>query len=118
MKIRKFLVLIALVSGAQLSYAQTCTVTGTSPLNWANPGPSCVEGGNAGGSTILVIPAGFTLNFNSNGDTWTGTRIEVYGTLNISFDVTINSSIAVYGGGQLNLDAKLSLGTSMDADIP
>jgi len=109
--IKVFLVLI-LVFGCKISYSQTCTVTGTSPLNWTNPGPSCVEGGTAGGNSVSVIPAGFTLNFNSNGDTWSGTRIDVYGTLNISFNVTINSSITVYSGGQVNLQAKLSLGTS------
>lgn len=94
------------------SQAQVCTVTGTSPLNWVNPGPICSEGGNAGDATILVIPAGFTLVFDSNGDTWTGTRIDVYGTLLIDKDVTINSSITVYSGGLLQLQSKLFIGSS------
>jgi hypothetical protein len=92
--------------------AQTCTVTGTSPLNWANPGPNCVEGGTASGKTVLVIPAGFTVVFNSAGDTWSGTRIDVYGTLTISHDATINSSITVYSGGLLSLQAKLFMGSA------
>jgi hypothetical protein len=87
-------------------------VTGTSPLNWVNPGPSCTEGGNAGTKTILVVPANFTLVFDSNGDTWTGTRIDVYGTLLINKDVTINSNITVYNGGVLRLQSKLSMGAA------
>jgi hypothetical protein len=105
------LVLLLVIFGNEV-FSQTCTVTGTSPLNWANPGPNCQEGGNAGGKSILVIPAGFTLRFDSNGDTWTGTRIDVYGTLLIDKDVTINSSITVYNGGNLILQSKLSMGTS------
>src|SRR5688500_9085341 len=85
-------------------YAQTCTITGSSPLNWNNPGPSPC--------TVLVIPAGFTVIFNSTGDTWSGTRIDVYGTLQISHDAVINSSIMVYSGGLLTLGAKLSLGSA------
>jgi hypothetical protein len=95
-----------------VSFGQTCTVTGTSPLDWANPGPGCTEGGNAGSKTVLIIPAGFTLNFDSNDDTWTGTRIEVYGTLNVSANPTINGSIFVKNGGRVNITGKLSLGSS------
>lgn len=95
-----------------VTFGQTCTVTGTSPLNWVNPGPNCTEGGNAGSKTFLVIPAGFTLTFDSNADTWTGTTIEVYGTLNITASPVINSSIVVMSGGRVNISGKLSLGSS------
>ena len=104
--------LVGLAASYNLAYTQNCTVTGTSPLNWANPGPTCTEGGNAGGKSVLIIPAGFTLDFDSNGDTWSGTRIEIFGTLIISKDVTINSSIDVKNGGRLNLQSKLSMGTA------
>jgi len=102
-----------LLSGL-ISYAQTCTVTGTSPLNWPTNGAGivCGEGGNAVGKTTLVIPAGFTVNFNDNGDTWTGTTIEVNGTLNISANPVINSSIVVKNGGLLSISGKLTLGTA------
>jgi hypothetical protein len=97
-----------------LLQAQTCTLTGTSPLDWTNPGPNCTEGGNAGGATVLVVPAGFTINFNGNTDTWTGTRIEIYGTLQITApgQVTINSNLVVKSGGLLDVGSKLNLGTS------
>jgi hypothetical protein len=109
-RMQRVVLILVLASIASLAHSQTCTVTGTSPLNWVNPGPTCSEGGNAGSATILVIPAGFTLTFDSNGDTWTGTRIEVYGTLLITKDVTINSSITVYNGGTLQLLSKLNMG--------
>jgi len=92
---------------------QTCTVTGTSPLNWPTNGSGivCSGGGNAVGKTTLVIPAGFTVNFNDNGDTWSGTTIEIYGTVNVTANPTINASIIVKNGGLLNLTGKLSLGS-------
>jgi hypothetical protein len=95
-----------------LAFSQNCTVTGTSPLNWVNPGPNCNEGGNAGSKSVLIIPAGFTLTFDNVADTWSGTRVEIYGVLEITADVTINSSVVVKNGGVLALSAKLSLGTS------
>jgi hypothetical protein len=96
------------------SVAQTCTVTGSSPLNWPTDGSGivCGEGGNAVGKTTLVIPVGFTVNFNDNTDTWTGTEIEVYGTLTNTANVTLNSSIRVKPGGLLHVDGQLSLGTA------
>jgi hypothetical protein len=110
---RIFYIFLLVFLLAESGFAQTCTVTGTSPLNWTNAtGPSCSEGGTANGKTTLIIPAGFTLIFDSSGDTWTGTMIEVYGTLRISHDATILSSIVVRDGGRLELQAKLSLGTS------
>lgn len=94
--------------------SQTCTISGSGTINWTNPGPSCQEGGNAGGSTILVIPAGLTVSFDGNSDTWTGTRIEVYGTMSISApgQVTINASVVVKNGGVLGISSKLNLGTT------
>jgi hypothetical protein len=111
-RIEGFALFFLMCSFSISSYSQTCTVTGTSPLNWANPGPSCNEGGNAGSYNVLVIPAGFTVVFNSTNDTWEGTRIDVYGTLQIDKDVTIKSSITVYNGGLLKLQAKLFIGVS------
>ena len=102
---------LLLVAGLTNTYAQTCTITGPGPVIWNNASPpACNEGGTTTGKSIIVIPTGVTLNFESIGDTWTGTRIDVYGTLDITFNVTINSSISVYN--QVNLGAKLALGTS------
>src|SRR5688572_901098 len=102
---------IFLLFGSSSIFAQVCTITGTSPLDWVNPGPSCTQGGNAGSATILVVPAGFTLNLNG-ADTWTGTGIVIDGIVNVNQDVTFNCSILVRNGGQLNLNAKLNLGTA------
>jgi hypothetical protein len=110
--LKHFILFCVLVGTLNSAYSQTCTISGTSPLNWVNPGPACSEGGNAGGASILVIPAGFTVTFDSNSDTWAGTRIDVYGTLSITKDVTINSSIAVHSGGLLKLESKLFMGSS------
>ncbi|MGC1244023.1 MAG: T9SS type A sorting domain-containing protein [Chryseosolibacter sp.] len=109
----KLLLSLALSVFSIVSYAQTCTLTGTGSVNWPTNGTgiSCSEGGNPVGKTTLVIPAGLTVNFG-NGDTWTGTRMEVSGTLNITFDVLINSSILVKNGGLLDIGKKLSLGTT------
>ncbi|HTJ48331.1 MAG TPA: T9SS type A sorting domain-containing protein [Cyclobacteriaceae bacterium] len=94
------------------SFSQNCTVSNASPYGWSNPGATCSEGGTASGKTILIIPAGKTVDFNSVADTWSGTTIKVYGTLLISADVTIDASIAVYSGGLVTLSAKLGLGSS------
>ena len=100
---------------AAAAMGQTCTVTGTSPLNWPTNGSGivCSGGGNAVGKTTLVIPAGFTVNFNDNADTWSGTTVEIYGTVNVTANpsVTINASIIVKNGGLLNLTGKLALGS-------
>ncbi len=97
-----------------VSYAQTCTVTGTSPLNWPTNGSGivCSEGGNPVGRATLIIPAGFTVIFNDNADTWTGTTIEIYGTLSVTANPTINSSIVVNNGGLLSISGKLSIGST------
>jgi hypothetical protein len=109
---RIVLCLLFLTTYAGEAFSQICTVTGTSPLNWPAAGASCSEGGTAVGKTILIIPANFTVIFDTNTDTWTGTRIDVYGTLQIDKDVQINSSITVYNGGKLILLSKLSMGSS------
>lgn len=97
---------------ASVSFGQTCTLSGTGTINWNNASPpACSEGGNAGSKTILKIPSTVTLVFDSNGDTWTGTQIEVNGALTVNFDVTINASIVVMNGGDVNLQSKLNLGT-------
>jgi hypothetical protein len=98
---------------ASLGLGQTCTVTGSSPLNWPTNGAGivCSSGGNAVGKSVVIIPAGFTVVFNDNADTWTGTRIEVFGTLNASANARINSSIVVKNGGHLNITGKLELGS-------
>src|SRR5689334_21468545 len=108
MKMRSLILVLVGVGASILATPQNCTITGTSPLNWNNASvPSCSEGGTASGKSVLIIPAGFTLVFDSNGDTWTGTRIDVYGTLDITFDVVINANITVYNGGLVTLYKKL-----------
>jgi hypothetical protein len=116
----KYLItLIFALSAFVSSYSQTyCTLSGTDTVLWVNSPvasqPACQEGGTAVGKDILVIPAGVTLSFDTNGDTWTGTRIDVYGTLLItpSGQTFINSSIAVYDGGFMQIDTKLNIGST------
>lgn len=106
---------VFLLFGISSVYSQTCTISGSGTINWNNASPpSCVEGGSAGGATVIIIPVGVTLNFDSNPDTWTGTRIEVFGTLRISApgQVTINSNVVVKNGGLLRIDSKLNLGST------
>ena len=98
-------------------YSQTCTISGSGTILW-NPltTPTCQEGGvTTATATTLIIPAGVILNFDDNGDTWTGTLIEVYGELLISASgqVTINSDLLIKSGGVLRVDTKLNLGTSL-----
>ncbi|MEX2233534.1 MAG: T9SS type A sorting domain-containing protein [Cyclobacteriaceae bacterium] len=52
------------------------------------------------------------VNFNNTTDTWTGTEFQIFGTVNVTAAVTINSSVKVKTGGVLNIDNALSLGTS------
>ena len=102
------------VFAGTLAYSQTCTISGAGTIVW-NPltTPTCQEGGvTTATATTLIIPAGVTLNFDDNGDTWMGTRIDIFGELLITADVTINSSIVVKSGGLVTLSKKLSLGTS------
>ena len=105
------LLLVSAFSGLQ---AQVCTLSGTGTVPWVNPGPACQEGGTASGKSVIVIPAGVILDFDSNGDTWTGVRIDVYGTLRISqpSGISLNSSIQVKSTGLLELDQELRLGTN------
>lgn len=97
------------------AYSQTCTISGSGTISWNNSSPpSCIEGGvaNDPGISIIEIPSSVNLDFNSNSDTWTGTSINVSGTLSITApgQVTINSSIIVRSGGLLSIDSKLNLG--------
>lgn len=96
---------------SQALVAQTCSIT--SSTNWDNPGPACQEGGTPASKSVLSIPAGVTVTFNNNGDTWAGSRIDVYGTLAITApgSVTINASIHVKNGGLVSIDSKLNLGS-------
>jgi hypothetical protein len=108
---KRFLLAAILCLSASVGFSQDCTITASA--NWVNgTAPTCVEGGTPTGKTNIIIPAGITVTFDNNGDTWTGANIHVYGTLTISFNATINSSIKVYNGGRVNLGAKLDLGSS------
>lgn len=96
-------------------YSQSCTVSNAaSSINWTNATAiTCAEGGNLSTKSILIIPSGKTIVFNDNSDTWTGTRIEVNGTLSITApgQVTINASLVVNSGGTVGIDSKLNLGS-------
>ncbi|MEO5600024.1 MAG: T9SS type A sorting domain-containing protein [Cyclobacteriaceae bacterium] len=89
-------------------------MTNATPVDWPTDGGAtigCSEGGFALGKLVLIIPAGKVVNFNNGADTWAGTRIEVFGTLNVTAAVTINSNLIVKNGGLVNVNATLSLGT-------
>lgn len=106
-----FLVLILSSSGFfSNSYAQTCTIScGPTPCTvlWINSPATCSSAGT------IVIPAGVTLEFDNVADTWTGSLIDVYGTLLINqADININASLRVRSGGLVTIGKKLSLGTS------
>jgi len=104
---------IPLFFNLSAAFSQTCTLSG-GPISWDNASPpACNEGGNANtpGKTVLVIPAGVTVNFDDNTDTWTGTRIEVYGTLNVSKNIALQASIAVFNGGLFVISGKVDLGS-------
>lgn len=107
------LIFCLFLSGSLL--AQECTIAGSGSINW-NPltTPTCVEAGQTtANSTILIIPAGVTLRFDGNSDTWTGTKIQVYGLLAISANIRINASIEIFNGGILRIgnSSKLDLGS-------
>jgi hypothetical protein len=109
-------VMFFLLSGMGV-YSQTCTISGAGTILW-NPltTPSCQEGGvTTATATTLIIPVGVTLEFDDNGDTWSGTMIEVLGELLItaSGQVTINSDVIIKSGGLLTVDTKLNLGSSL-----
>lgn len=99
--------------GITAGASQTCTITTTQ--NWDNAStPSCSEGGNAGSASHIIIPSGVTVSFNNAVDTWTGTRIHVFGILKFSATgaVSINSSVTVKSGGIFRVDTDGSLGTA------
>jgi len=94
----------------QKAYSQ-CTIScGATPCTrlWVNSPATCSNGGT------IIIPAGVTLEFDDNGDTWTGTNIEIFGVLKISApgQVTINSSITIKSGGTLSNQSKINLGSA------
>lgn len=108
------LYIILTFSSMGLLSAQTCTVSNASPLNWDTDGSmiTCSEGGTALGKSIVIIPAGKVVNFNNSTDSWTGTEFQIFGTVNITAPVTINSSMIVKTGGALYIAGTLSLGAS------
>jgi hypothetical protein len=111
----RFVISLLIILGTiTFGYGQTCTLSGTGTILWSNASPpACQEGGNAGTKTTIIIPAGVTLEFDNNGDTWTGTLIEVYGTLLINqADIVLYTSLRVRSGGLITIGKKLSLGTS------
>lgn len=108
---KKLLLLATFLLVKMIGVAQTCTMTGTGIYNWVNAASvACAEGGNAAGKSILIIPAGKTVIFDTNTDTWTGGRIEVYGTMRVTANPEIHASLTVRSGGLLDLQGKLSLG--------
>lgn len=114
---KKIFVTLALVfSIPSFGFGQTCTIDAllNTNVNWTNPGPACVEGGNAGSASTIVIPATVTLTFNDAADTWTGSRIEVNGILKVSAGgpVNINTSVTVKFGAIFRVDSDASLGTT------
>jgi hypothetical protein len=112
--IRKIAVLASLCFSLSSTFAQTCTIAGSGTINWNNASPpACQNGISFNSATVLVIPTGVNLVFDSNGDTWSGTRIEVYGTLTIDFDVRIDASLVVQNNGLVNISKKLDIGTTM-----
>ncbi len=99
-----------------LVYAQTCTISGSGSTNWANGNPpACQEGGNAGNASVIIIPSGRTIVFDGDQDTWTGTRIDILGTLSVSApgQSYINSNMVVKSGGLLNIGTQLYLGSNI-----
>jgi hypothetical protein len=99
---------------ATMSFGQTtCTISGSGIKIWnGNSPPTCIEGGNAVGKDILVVPVGMTLVFDTSNDTWTGTRMDIYGTVEITFNgtVTLHASVIVKDNATLNINSKLQLG--------
>jgi hypothetical protein len=111
----KYLIILFFAACAPFVAISQCTLSGTGTINWDNTTlPTCQEGGDAGSATVIIIPAGVTLTFDTNTDTWTGVRIEVNGTLRILApgQVTINSTIEVKDGGLLRIDSKLNIGST------
>ena len=114
---KKLLLLAACIISVLAATAQTCTLTGAGTVNWATDGTGlvCSEGGSPVGKTTVVIPAGMTLVFNDNDDTWAGTTIEVNGVMEITANPVVYASIRVKDGGSLALVGKLAIGTTPPA---
>lgn len=106
------LIVLMMLSFGNFAVSQTCTLTGSGTVNWTNS-LTCTESGvTPATASVLVIPEGMTLVFDSNGDTWTGARIDVFGTLTISQSsgIEIFANIRVKGTGSLDIDSRLYLG--------
>jgi hypothetical protein len=111
-----------------MCFGQTCTIAGaaippaSNNIHWVN-GATCTAGSdvtNANAASIIIVPAGVTLVFGADGDTWTGTRIDVYGILNVdeggsNGTVTINADILVKPAGETRVNSKLLLGNNQSA---
>lgn len=97
---------------ATISFGQ-CTIAGSGNKSW-DASLRCTDNSFATAASIIIVPVGVTLVFDDNSDTWTGTRIDVYGVLNInngaSGVVTINSTIVIKPGAELKVNGKLELG--------
>ena len=111
---KKLLFIAAFSLSGVGAFSQTCTITGVGTTNWSGSGNTiaCAEGGNAVGKTTLIIPFGRTIVFDTNTDTWSGTTIEVSGTLRVTANPVLYTNIRVKSGGLLDLVGKLSLGNT------
>jgi hypothetical protein len=109
----KALLFVGFLTLSAQAWAQTCTLSGTGTISWVNASPpACQEGGNAGSASIIIIPSGVNLAFDDNVDTWTGTRMEVRGTLTISApgQVQINANLLVTNNASIQIQSKLDIG--------
>jgi hypothetical protein len=97
-----------------MSFGQ-CTIAGSGNKSW-DASLRCTDNSFATAASIIIVPVGVTLIFDDNSDTWTGTRIDVYGVLNInngtSGVVNINSTIVIKPAGELKVNGKLELGNA------
>lgn len=118
---KSILSVVVLLVLSIVTWGQTCTIScpGAPPcsINWNNASPpTCDEGGNANspGVTTLIISDGVTLNFDSNGDTWTGTEIIVFGEFIQVFTGgnTINANLIIKSGGFVEILNQLLLGSN------
>jgi hypothetical protein len=99
MRIVSYFIFLIFIPAIGLSQVCTANFAGAS-INWSSAASiPCSEGGDLSTYSILRIPAGKTIVFNNVTDTWTGTNIEVFGTLRSTADVTINTNITIKSGG-------------------
>jgi hypothetical protein len=113
---------IALTSYNVLLGQTTCTIIDddadpNTPISWNNsPSPSCAEGGNANSYANLIVPDGITIDFDTNGDTWSGNTLTIQdgGTIKISFSgqIQLDTDVVVESGGYVDIVTKLLLGSA------